>query len=61
MFQVVLQSAMKQLKSKFKLPGPPHQKSKEGLPKERQDRTGFILILAIGGAIFLLAIFSNLP
>ena len=64
MFQVVLQSVIRQLRSKLKLPAPPFERSEEKTPQEKnKDRTGFILALAIGigGGILMLAMFSNLP
>jgi len=62
MFQVVVQSAMRQLKAKLKLPAPPFNSDGEKTPQEKnKDRTGFILALAIGGGILLMAMFSNLP
>ena len=62
MFQVVLQSAMRQLKAKLKLRATPSNLGEEKAPQEKnKDRTGFILALAIGGGILLLAMFSNLP
>ena len=62
MFQVVVQSAMRQLKAKLRLTAPPSNSDDEKTPQEKnKDRTGFILALAIGGGILLLAMFSNLP
>jgi hypothetical protein len=62
MFQVVVQSAMRQLKAKLKLPAPPSNRDGEKEPQEKnKDRTGFILALAVGGGILLMAMFSNLP
>ncbi len=62
MFQVVVQSAMRQLKAKLKLRAPPFNLGEEKTPQEKnKDRTGFILALAIGGGIVLLAMFSNFP
>jgi hypothetical protein len=62
MFQVVVQSAMRQLKAKLKLRAPPSNPDGEKTPQEKnKDRTGFILALAIGGGILMLAMFSNLP
>jgi hypothetical protein len=60
MIQVVIQSAMRQLKSKLRLPQPPNELETEN-KSEPKDRTGLILILAIGGALLMMAIFSNLP
>ena len=62
MFQVVVQSAMRQLKAKLKLRAPPSKSGEEKIPQEKnKDRTGFILALAVGGGILLMAMFSNLP
>ena len=61
MFQVVIQSAMRQLKSKLRLPAPPTNSQEAGKKSEPKDKTGLILILAIGGGLLLMAIFSNLP
>jgi chemotaxis response regulator CheB len=61
MFQVVVQSAMRQLKSKLRLPAPPTQSTETGKKSEPKDKTGLILILAVGGGILLMAMFSNLP
>lgn len=62
MFQVVVQSAMRQLKARLKLRAPPSKSGKEKTPQEKnKDRTGFILALAVGGGILLMAMFSNLP
>ena len=61
MFQVVVQSTMRQLKLRFRLSAPPPISSVKDKKSHRKDRTGFILTLAIGGGILLMAIFSNLP
>ena len=62
MFQVVVQSAMRLLKSKkFRLPPPPTDTSEVDKKYESKDKTGLILILMIGGGILLMAMFSNLP
>ena len=61
MFQVVVQSAMRQLKSKLRLPKPPSNSSETSKKFEPKDRIGFILLLMIGGGVLLLAMFSNLP
>ena len=61
MFQVVVQSAMRQLKSKLRLPAPPTSSQQTDKKSEPKDRTGLILVLAIGGGLLLMAIFSNLP
>jgi hypothetical protein len=62
MFQVVVQSVMRQLKAKLKLRAPPSKSGEEKTPQEKnKDRTGFILALAVGGGILLMAMFSNLP
>ena len=49
MFQVLIQSAMRQMKSRFRLPAPPNKSP------------ALILKLMLGGSIFLLVIFSILP
>jgi hypothetical protein len=62
MFQVVVQSAMRQLKAKLKLklPAPPSNRTEhQTFSKTPKDRTSFILALALGGAILLIALFSN--
>ena len=61
MFQVVVQSAMRQLKSKLRLPALPTSSSETDKKSESKDRTGLILILMIGGGVLLMAMFSNLP
>ena len=61
MFQVVVQSAMRQLKSRLRLPAPPTSSPKTDKKSEPKDRTGLILVLTIGGGILLMAMFSNLP
>lgn len=61
MLQVVIQSTMRQLKSKLKLSASPSNSEAHMTPGENQDRTGFILALALVGGILLFAIFSNLP
>jgi hypothetical protein len=62
MFQVVVQSAMRQLKAKLKLRAQPSKSGEEKTPQEKnKDRTGFILALAVGGGVLLMAMFSNLP
>jgi hypothetical protein len=61
MFQVVVQSAMRQLKSKLRFPAPTTQSTETDKKSEPKDKTGLILILAIGGGILLMAMFSNLP
>ena len=62
MFQVVVQSAMRLLKSnKIRLPAPPTNASETDRKYEPKDKTGLILILMIGGGILLMAMFSNLP
>ncbi len=60
MFQVVVQSAMRQLKSRLRLPAPPTSSPETDKKSEPKDRTGLILVLIIGGGILLMAIFSNL-
>lgn len=61
MFQVVVQSAMRQLKSRLRLPTPSTISPKTEIKSEPKDRTGLILVLSIGGGILLMAMFSNLP
>ena len=61
MFQVVVQSAMRQLRSKLRLLAPPTSSPGTEKKSESKDKTGLILILMIGGGILLLAMFSNLP
>ena len=62
MFQVVVQSAMRQLKSKLKLPAPPSNSSTTETQGDKQkDRTGLILSSAVGGGLLILVMFSNLP
>ena len=62
MFQVVVQSAMRQLKDKLKLTAPPPNTDGEKTPQEKnKDRTGFILALVVGGGILMMVMFSNLP
>jgi hypothetical protein len=61
MFQVVVQSAMRQLKSRLRLPAPPTSSPKTDKKSEPKERTGLILVLTIGGGILLMAMFSNLP
>ena len=61
MFQVVVQSAMRQLRSKLRLPAPPTSSPENEKKSESKDKTGLILILMIGGGILMLAMFSNLP
>lgn len=59
MFQVVVQSAIRQLKSKFKLPPPPSSdKSKED--PEEKDQTVFILMVFLVASVFLLIVFGNI-
>ena len=61
MFQVVVQSAMRRLKSKLRVPAPPVNSSEADKKSEPKDKTSLILILAIGGGILMMAMFSNLP
>jgi chemotaxis response regulator CheB len=61
MFQAVVQSAMRQLKAKLRLPKPPTSSPGTEKKSEPKDKTGLILILMIGGGILMLAMFSNLP
>ena len=60
MFQVVIQSALRQMKSKLRLPAPP--RSGEGAPDsfKSKDKSSLILVLFLIGSILLLAVFSNL-
>ena len=60
MIHVVVQSALRQLKSKLRLP-PPNQQVDTDKKSEPKDRTGLILILGIGASLLLVALFSNLP
>jgi hypothetical protein len=58
MFQVVVQSAIRNLKSKFKLrPPPPAGTTPES---HKKDKTGFILWVFLVCAIFLFLVFTNL-
>jgi hypothetical protein len=52
---------MRQLKSKLRLPAPPTSSAETDKKSEPKDKTGLILILAIGGGLLLMALFSNLP
>jgi chemotaxis response regulator CheB len=61
MFQVVVQSTMRQLKSRLRLPAPPTISTGTDKKSKSKDRTGLILVLSIGGGVLLMAIFSNLP
>ena len=61
MFQVVVQSAMRQFKSRLRLPAPPTSSPETDKKSEPKDRTGLILVLTFGGGILLMAMFSNLP
>jgi hypothetical protein len=58
MFQVVVQSAMRQLKSKLRLPAPPTSSPETDKKSEPKDRTGLILVLAIGGGLLLMLSFQ---
>jgi hypothetical protein len=60
MFQVVIQSALRQMKSRLRLPAPPQ--AGEGAPdsSKPKDKSSLILILFLMGTILLLAVFSNL-
>jgi hypothetical protein len=65
MIQVVMQGALRRLKSKFKLPAPPASDNSAGPSKgqttepEGKDKTGFILKFFLIAAVVLLIVFSN--
>jgi hypothetical protein len=65
MIQVVMQGALRRLKSKFKLPAPPSANNPKGNSKgqvaepEGKDKTGFILKFFLIAAVVLLIVFSN--
>ena len=59
MFQVVVQSAIRQLKSKFKLPPPPSSDKSKADPEEK-DQTVFILMVFLVASVFLLIVFGNI-
>jgi hypothetical protein len=61
MFQVVVQSAMRQLKSRLRLPAPPTISTETDKKSEPKDRTGLILALFIGSGVLLMTMFANLP
>ncbi len=66
MFQVVIQSAIRQMKSRLRLPAPPTnspEPESEQIKKKfkHEDKTGLILKLMFGGSMFLLVMFSILP
>ncbi len=65
MIQVVMQGALRRLKSKFKLPAPPaSEKHSEGSKDqagepEGKDKTGFLLKFFLIAAVVLLIVFGN--
>jgi hypothetical protein len=65
MIQVVMQGALRRLKSKFKLPAPPSHSNPSGTSEgqaaehEGKDKTGFILKFFLIAALVLLIVFSN--
>ena len=65
MIQVVMQGALRRLKSKFKLPAPPTPNNPTGNSKDQaaepegKDKTGFILKFFLIAAVVLLIVFSN--
>ncbi|MFM8823583.1 MAG: hypothetical protein ACKOD8_09605 [Limnohabitans sp.] len=65
MIQVVMQGALRRLKSKFKLPAPPSPNQPagadrgQGAESEDKDKTGFILKFFLIAAVVLLIVFSN--
>jgi hypothetical protein len=61
MFQVVVQATVSLFKSKkLRLSAPLKKTSDRDKKYQSKDKTGFILILMVGGGILLTAIFSNL-
>lgn len=60
MFQVVIQSALRQMKSRLRLPAPPQAGEGASDPSKPKDKSSLILILFLMGTILLLAVFSNL-
>ena len=60
MFQVVIQSALRQMKSKVRLPAPPQAGQSAPDSFKSKDKTSLILILFLIGTILILAVFSNL-
>ncbi len=61
MFQAVVQSAMRQLKSRMRFRAPSTKTTETEKKSVQKDKTGLILIRAIGGGILMMALFSNLP
>lgn len=65
MIQVVMQGALRRLKSKFKLPAPPSSDQPAGHSKDQatepegKDKTGFILKFFLIAAVVLLIVFGN--
>ena len=65
MIQVVMQGALRRLKSKFKLPAPPASEKNSEDPKDQagehegKDKTGFILKFFLIATVVLLIVFSN--
>ena len=65
MIQVVMQGALRRLKSKFKLPAPPASEKNAESSKgqtavsEDKDKTGFILKFFLIATVVLLIVFSN--
>ena len=59
MFQVVVQSAIRNLKSRLKLPPQPSVNDASDKPPEK-DKTGFILIIFLMASVFLLFVFGNI-
>ena len=60
MFQVVIQSALRQMKSKLRLPAPPQAGEAAPASSKSKDKSSQKLILFLVGTILLLAVFSNL-
>ena len=61
MFHVVVQTILHNLKSKLRQPKSPMSRTETDKKHEHKDRTGLIVILAIGGGLLMTVIFSNLP
>ncbi|MDE3233515.1 MAG: hypothetical protein KGN99_09410 [Pseudomonadota bacterium] len=65
MIQVVMQNAIRRLKSKWKLPAPPSADNPADSQKlqadesEGKDKSGFILKFFLIAAVVLLIVFSN--
>ncbi len=62
MFQVVIQSVLRQMKSKLRLPAPPQagEDAPDSSESKSKDKSSLILILFLIGTILLLAVFGNL-